>query len=152
MSQSKKKQFLNIPRYSGGKELLRKFFAENLKYPAEALEKGVQGDVIVAYKINSNGEVFEATVEKGIGHGCDEEAVRLVKLLKHDSVKNRGVRVTATSRLKVPFRLKQKKTTSVTYEYKATIQKQNEAAKPKKPTQKKRVFTYTINLEEEDPR
>jgi len=152
MSQSKKKQFLNIPRYSGGKELLRKFFAENLKYPSEALKKGIQGDVVVAYKINSKGEVFDATVEKGIGFGCDEEAIRLVKLLKHDSVKNRGVRVTATTRLKVPFRLKRKKVASISYEYKAAEQKKEANTEQKKSTQNKRVFSYTINLKENDPR
>lgn len=148
MGQSKKKQFLQIPRYSGGKELLRKFLAENLKYPAEALEKGIQGDVIVAYKINSKGEVFDATVEKGIGYGCDEEAVRLVKLLKHDAVKNKGVRVTASTRLKIPFRLKQKKVASISYEYKAATKKQNEPTEQKKPTPNQRVFTYTIKPRE----
>ncbi|HOP04706.1 MAG TPA: energy transducer TonB [Tenuifilaceae bacterium] len=148
MGQSKKKQFLQIPRYSGGKELLRKFLAENLKYPAEALEKGIQGDVIVAYKINSKGEVFDATVEKGIGYGCDEEAVRLVKLLKHDAVKNKGVRVTASTRLKVPFRLKKIRTTSFTYEYKTPKKRENKVTEQAKPTQNQRVFTYTIKPRE----
>jgi len=145
MNKPKKKQFLKFPRYSGGKELLRKFFAENLKYPPEALEKGIQGDVVVSYRINSDCEVFDVVVEKGIGFGCDEEAIRLVKQIKHDSVKNKGVRVTASSRMKIHLRLVKMETvdTSVTFEYKKKAPKK-EADQPKKPPGIDRIYSYTI--------
>jgi TonB family protein len=145
MNKPKKKQFLKIPRYSGGKDMLRKFIADNLKYPPEALEKGIQGDVIVSYRINSKGEVLDTEVEKGIGFGCDEEAVRLIKLLKHDSVRNKGVRVTASSRMKIPFRLKKtEKTTEIAFEYKRTPSPKKRETSSKKSDGSDRIYTYTI--------
>ena len=147
MNKPKRKHFLKLPRFSGGKEMLSKFFQENLKYPAEALEKGIQGDVQVAYRVNSKGEVFDVEVEKGIGYGCDEEAVRLIKLLKHDSVKNKGIRVTASSRMKIPFRLKMTdQIPEITFEYKrAKLKQQKETVKPKQDSSQ-RVYSYNIDL------
>ena len=92
MEKSKKK-FIKLPSLGGGKELLSNFIRENLRYPKEALEQGIQGDVIIAYKVNGKGEVAEAKVVHGLGYGCDEEALRLVNMLNYQEVKNRGLKV-----------------------------------------------------------
>lgn len=66
------------PQYSGGKNELVKFIGNNVKYPKEAAESGISGKVFVEFIIDKNGEVTNATVLRGIGSGCDEEALRVV--------------------------------------------------------------------------
>ncbi|TVQ10970.1 MAG: energy transducer TonB [Bacteroidetes bacterium] len=145
----KQKKFLNLPRISGGKEELVKFIRENLQYPEEALEAKVQGDVIIKYKITDNGEVFNPEIVKGIGHGCDEEAMRLVMLLKYDAVKNRGARVTASNKLKIPFRLQEKKASRKINMVYTPAQKEEPAGgkEGKTPeTPKPKTYSYTIKI------
>lgn len=98
---------------------MREFLKKNLRYPKEALEKGIEGDVIVRFKVNEQGKVLEPKVVNGPGHGCDEEAVRLVSMIRYDAVKNRGVKVTTNNRMKIPFRIsrKQKPATRLSYTY-----------------------------------
>ncbi len=100
-----KRKFLKLPKYSGGSPAFREFIASNLRYPEAALEAKVEGSVIVEYDIHDNGTVKHAHVLKGIGHGCDEEALRVVGLLRFDTVKNRGVRVKMTTKTTINFRL-----------------------------------------------
>lgn len=149
------KKFLNLPHLDGGRELLKKFIRENLRYPAEALEKGIQGDVIIKYKVTGKGEVIDPEVVKGIGHGCDEEALRLVSMLSYQSVKNRGVRVITDNKIKIPFRFKKqaiKQQYSYTYvESKKETAKQPKDAKKHAPvkagqdSKKQSVYTYSIS-------
>jgi TonB family protein len=143
----KKKKFLKLPRLDGGKEVLKKFFKENLRYPAQALENKVEGDVIVKYKVSGLGEVFEAVVEHGIGYGCDEEALRLVSLLKYEAVKNRGVRVTSNSRMKVPFRLLRKpKPAKMNMVYTAKTKTDIPSGEKKPEGKNPRIYSYTIKI------
>jgi TonB family protein len=100
-----KKHFLKLPKYTGGTKAFREFIAANLHYPEAALEAGVEGSVIVEYDIYDNGVVQHPHVLKGIGHGCDEEAVRVVGLLRFEKVKNRGVRVKMTTKTSINFKL-----------------------------------------------
>ncbi len=145
----KEKKFLKLPHLDGGRELLKTFIKENLQYPKEAIEKEVEGDVIVRFKVTGKGEVIQAEIYKGLGHGCDEEAIRLVKMLRYQSVKNRGVRVTTNNKIKIPFRLKnvqQKQKISMTY--KAADKGKKEGGKESPDTAEKQkkpaVYTYTI--------
>ena len=139
------RKFLKLPHLDGGKEMLKKFFRENLRYPKEALEKSVEGDVVVKYKVSGLGEVFDAVVEHGIGHGCDEEALRLVGMLQYEAVKNRGVRVTSNSRMKIPFRLPKKaKTSGIKMEYKEKPKPSSPKAGETTAEKKPGTYTYTI--------
>lgn len=70
------------PVYPGGAAAMKKFVAENLKYPAEALEAKVEGTVVLRYGLDYRGVVTDVKVKKGIGHGCDEEAMRVVELMR----------------------------------------------------------------------
>ena len=54
------------------------FVYRNIKYPAEAHENGIQGMSIINYLISPEGKVSETKVLKGIGSGCDEEALRII--------------------------------------------------------------------------
>ena len=147
--QHKTRKFLKIPRISGGKEELRKFLKENLRYPKEASEKRIEGDVIVKYKIKDTGEILDPEIVKPLGYGCDEEALRLVKMLMYNPVKNRGVRVTASQKLKIPFRLSKVKIqqpVKVIYTPKKEVQKKDLAKGQDKNPEKTNSYTITIRL------
>ncbi len=149
----REKKFLKLPHLDGGKDLLKKFIKENLNYPEEALQKKVEGDVIIKYKVTGKGEVINPEIVKGIGHGCDEEALRLVSMLSYKSVKNRGVRVITDNKIKIPFRIKnhiKQQKYSITYssEKKADSGQPSSTKKTgEEPNQvkQKEVYTYTIS-------
>ena len=78
--------FLNVeqaPQYNGGAEAMSAFLQKNLKYPVQAARAGIQGRVFVQFTIGSDGKVENVAALKGIGFGCDEEAVRVVKLMQN---------------------------------------------------------------------
>jgi TonB family protein len=105
MEKDKKKPlFIHQPEYAGGPKALTKFIYENLRYPQTAVEAGVEGMVLVDYDIDYQGNVTATRVLQGIGHGCDEEACRVVRLLKFDVPKNRGVRVLFHKKARIQFK------------------------------------------------
>lgn len=53
----------------------------NLKYPEEALSLRAQGPVVVEFVIDSSGHVIDPVVKTGLGHGTDEEALRVVSMM-----------------------------------------------------------------------
>jgi len=70
-----------MPQYPGGDTKRINFLARNIKYPKNAMKKGIQGTVFVTFILDETGSVTNAEILKGIGGGCDEEAIRLVKLM-----------------------------------------------------------------------
>lgn len=149
--EKRKTKFLKLPHLDGGKELLKKFVKENLRYPKEALENNIEGDVIVKFKVTGKGEVMNPEIVKSIGYGCDEEAIRLVMMLRYQAVKNRGVRVTTDNTVKIPFRIMKKKTIqkySISYTSKKQEQSPQQGPQSKQKEEGKsggkEVYTYTI--------
>jgi TonB family protein len=67
-----------MPEFPGGMEGLTEYLSENLKYPAQAREKNVQGTVLVGFVVQADGTITDATILKGVGAGCDGEARRVV--------------------------------------------------------------------------
>lgn len=67
--------------FKGGRTALVKFVSDNLKYPAKARRMGIEGKVFLAAVIEKDGAISNVQVLKGIGAGCDEEAVRIVSML-----------------------------------------------------------------------
>lgn len=63
-----------------GMQKLWAFFGENISYPAQARQAGISGRVFVEFIVEIDGTVTNVRSIKGIGYGCDEEAVRVVKL------------------------------------------------------------------------
>lgn len=94
-----------MPKYPGGSVAFKAFVTENLRYPKEALEANIEGSVMVGYDIHDTGEVSNPHILKGLGYGCDEEAMRVISLLKFEKVKNRGVRLKMTSKTTIHFKL-----------------------------------------------
>lgn len=56
------------------------FLKKNLRYPEMARELNIQGKVYISFVVDEEGKIINATVLKGIGYGCDEEALRVIKL------------------------------------------------------------------------
>jgi TonB family protein len=134
----KKKQFLNLPKYIGGSESFRKFIAETLRYPEAALEAKIEGSVIVEYDISDDGLVYNPHVLKGLGYGCDEEAVRVIGLLRFEKVKNRGVRVKLTTKTTIHFKLPQ---TGFTISYSSS-----EKTEPEQKKDGPLTYEYTVTF------
>jgi len=131
----KKKKFLKLPEYPGGKEAFKKYIKENLRYPEKALENKIEGTVYLEYRVSDTGKVYEVEIINGIGYGCDEEAVRLISNLKYGKTRNRGLRVTSKKKARIKFDLPKKKV-SIKYNYKSS----------KKDKPDNNTITYTINL------
>ncbi len=70
-----------MPVFPGGQEALLKYIGSNIKYPAMALRNQVEGRVFIKFVVGPDGSVSNVEVQKGIGAGCDEESVRVIKNL-----------------------------------------------------------------------
>jgi len=157
--------FIKKPIYPGGTSALRKFIKDNLKYPTQALENKVEGTVQLKYTIDHKGKVIETKVVKGIGHGCDAEAERILKLLQFEIPKNpRRLRVTFHNKTQITFRLPKAKkipaqqppaaprtssASTATVSRPVASQARYIYLPTKKPTpqtkKQKKVYTYTIH-------
>lgn len=94
------------PGYPGGDEARIKYLQENIKYPEEAKELGVQGKVFVTFVVEVDGSITDVRVLRGIGAGCDEEAIRVVRNMpKWVPGKQRGVPVRVQFNLPIKFTL-----------------------------------------------
>ncbi len=96
-----------MPEFDGGVAGLLKYLAENIKYPALARENGIEGKVIVQFIVDENGQVSQAKIVRGIGGGCDQEALRVVETMngKWKPGKQRGRPVKVWFTLPVNFQL-----------------------------------------------
>lgn len=69
-----------MPVFNGGQITLEAFLAKNLVYPQKAQESGISGTVYVSFKVDAKGHISAIKILRGIGYGCDEEAIRVIKL------------------------------------------------------------------------
>jgi TonB family protein len=67
-----------VPEFPGGIEKFYQFLNKNTRYPATAREAHIQGRVIVSFIVEGDGTLTNVKVARGIGGGCDEEAVRVI--------------------------------------------------------------------------
>lgn len=67
------------PDFPGGDESRVKFLRENIKFPQMARESGIEGTVYVTFVVEKSGKISSVKVLRGIGGGCDEEAIRVIK-------------------------------------------------------------------------
>ena len=68
-----------MPEFPGGEKGLMEYVSNNVKYPEEAKNKNIAGRVFVSFVVEKDGSINEVKVLRGIGGGCDEEAVRVIK-------------------------------------------------------------------------
>jgi TonB family protein len=101
------KKSIPQPKYVGGDAALIQFIVANMQYPQLALENKTEGTVGIKYTINHDGIVSDCKIIKSVGDGCDEEAIRLVKLLKYEVDRNiRGLKVIYHKDIYIGFKLK----------------------------------------------
>lgn len=67
------------PSFVGGEEAMRQFLGQSIVYPLAATKANVSGRVTLQFIIEKDGSIGDVNVLKGIGFGCDEEAVRVIK-------------------------------------------------------------------------
>lgn len=139
-----KDDFLHLPEYPGGNKAIQQFIAANLRYPEKALENKVEGTVLVSYRIGFDGSTGEIKVLKGIGHGCDEEAVRVVKLLQFSTQNNHGMKVTTVRKIRIHFKLPARPAQGMAVTYEIKPDKKSQTLE--KPVESRETYTYTITI------
>ncbi len=68
-----------MPEFPGGTSALLQFLAKSIKYPAEALQQGKQGKVIVTFVVEKDGSITNAKVTQALYPSLDEESLRVVR-------------------------------------------------------------------------
>ena len=153
--ENKDENFIKQPVYKGGTKAINEHIQHHLKYPEEALKAKVQGMVHVRYDIDFKGNVVDAKVIKGIGHGCDEEAIRIIKLMKFDTSKSpRKLKVLYHKDLQINFKLPKPKPIVIDTQVEGQgqfkiayeITKATPEDKKKKPGEQSGGYSYTIQF------
>lgn len=92
------------PMFPGGDEARMNFLRENIKYPQMARESGIQGTVYVTFVVEASGSITNIKILRGIGGGCDEEALRVVRQMpKWQAGKQRGKAVRVQFNMPIRF-------------------------------------------------
>lgn len=91
----------DMPELVGGIAALQ----QEVRYPEQARRAGVEGTVVVQFIVDKQGNVVEPTVLRGIGAGCDEEAIRVVEQAQFEPGRQRGERVRVKMSLPVRYSL-----------------------------------------------
>jgi protein TonB len=94
------------PEFSGGDQALMKYLSENIKYPKEAKDKGIQGRVTVEFVVEKDGSISNAEIMRGIDPSLDAEAVRVVSAMpRWKPGKQRGNLVRVRYSIPIIYRL-----------------------------------------------
>ncbi len=94
-----------MPIPIGGFDAFYKHLGRSIKYPVQARRSGTGGKVFVEFVVNEYGEPVNFKIVKGIGSGCDEEAIRILKLARWEPGKQRGKPVPVRKVMPVHFKL-----------------------------------------------
>ena len=93
-----------MPTFPDGTEAMYKYIYEKIKYPAIARENGISGQVIIQFVVSKEGDIQKAKVVRGIGGGCNEEALRVVNgMPRWKPGKHNGRAVPVTFTLPIKF-------------------------------------------------
>lgn len=94
------------PDPSGGYQAFYEFLFQEIKYPKQAIRSGIEGKVFVQFVVNKNGELTDFIIARGIGQGCDEEAIRVLrKAPRWQPGKQRGKPVKVRMMMPIQFTL-----------------------------------------------
>lgn len=136
----KDKHFINHASYPGGPKALWAFIRKNLRYPKEAQKEKISGVVRLKYTIDGNGKIIATKVIHSLGYGCDEEAIRVIKLLKYHVPKQRKIKVKFHKTINIRFKPPKTKTLKV------TLTKKKSEKSSKSEEKKTSSYGYSIPL------
>lgn len=94
------------PEFADGMKAFTKYMERNLRYPSQAQEEGIKGKVFISFVVEIDGSITDVKVLRGIGFGCDEEAIKVIKkspLWKPG--KNKGTPVRVRYNMPINFNL-----------------------------------------------
>ena len=94
------------PSFPGGDTARIIYLNENLKYPKTAKETGIQGAVYVTFVVERDGSITNVKILRGIGGGCDEEALRVINAMpKWNPGRQNGREVRVQFNMPITFKL-----------------------------------------------
>jgi Ca-activated chloride channel family protein len=93
------------PEFIGGEKAMKNFIKLNIVYPEAARLAGISGKVYVQFTVEANGDITNVKVLRGIGGGCDEEAARVIALMKNKwkPGKSNGIAVSVQMTIPIKF-------------------------------------------------
>ena len=97
---------VTAPAYPGGDEALTTYITENLRYPSEAKENGIEGIVSVVFTVKLDGSIGNIKIKRMVDPDLESEAIRLVKgMPKWTPANNDGTPVESEASVDVKFTL-----------------------------------------------
>lgn len=97
---------LQPPSFPGGEAALQFYLSENLQYPGNAMEKGIEGEVVVTFNVEKNGVLKGISLAQSVEPSLDAEALRLVQSMpRWVPASKKGKKTKGTVSLSIPFRL-----------------------------------------------
>jgi len=95
-----------MPSYPGGESERLKFLSTHIRYPKSATEIGIQGTVYFQFVVDTKGNITDVKILRGIGGECDEEALRVIKMMpKWNPGKQNGRTVRVLFNMPVSFKI-----------------------------------------------
>lgn len=95
-----------MPEFKGGVSGLMMYMKNNINYPKEAKQANRQGKVYISFVVEKDGTISNVKLLRGIGYGCDEEAMRVVgQMPKWEPGKQMGKKVRVQFNLPIAFKL-----------------------------------------------
>lgn len=92
--------------YKNGEEGMNEFILSEIEYPKLAIEKSVEGTVVVEFIVETNGFVTAVNLKKPLGAGCSEEAIRLIKATRWQPAVFQGKLVRYKTNYPITFSLR----------------------------------------------
>jgi outer membrane biosynthesis protein TonB len=93
------------PELIGGNAAWRRYVRKNVKYPQAAIDNNIRGDITALVTINTDGSIQKVDIIEGLGFGCDEEAIRLIRAgSKWQAATLNGSSIISSRELKLKFR------------------------------------------------
>ena len=145
----KEDSFIKKPYYKGGNQAMAAFIQSHLVYPAQ-VEVPIEGTVIVKYDVDHQGVVTDARVIKSLGPVFDEEALRVVKLLKFEVPKTpRKLKVIFHKDIQIHFKPNAIPAPTPPVNpapSQLVYQITNNTVKPSSDADSKKVISYTLTI------
>lgn len=96
----------SAPSYPGGQTAMEEYIKTNMKYPATAIDNGIEGDVGVSFTVKADGTIGAIKIVRMVDPDLEQEAIRLVKTMpKWVPAEKEGAAVDAPATIAVPFSL-----------------------------------------------